>query len=82
MVDARKQRFGAADLVKLFRGSTKIITARGKQALVLDLKNDPSAAELAQHALGPSGNLRAPALKLGKTWLIGFGETAWVEFFD
>ncbi len=82
MVDARKQRYGEADLKQLFSGATKIITARGKRALVLDLKNEPSAAELAQHALGPSGNLRAPALKLGKTWLIGFGEAAWVDFFD
>ena len=28
-------------------------------------------------ALGPSGNLRAPAAKVGKTWLVGFNEEAW-----
>jgi hypothetical protein len=27
--------------------------------------------------LGPSGNLRAPALRVGSTWLVGFDEAAW-----
>ena len=41
------------------------------------MKNDPpSAADLAAVVLGPTGNLRAPAIKSGKTWLIGFNEEA------
>ena len=31
--------------------------------------------------LGPSGNLRAPAIRLGKTWLVGWSETAFEEVF-
>ena len=34
-----------------------------------------------KNALGPTGNLRAPALRLGKTWLIGFGEPTYEARF-
>jgi len=46
------------------------------------MKGDPpAAAELAKVVLGPSGNLRAPAIRMGKTWLIGFHEEAYTERF-
>lgn len=44
-------------------------------------KDPPPPAELAKVVLGPSGNLRAPAIKMGKTWLIGFHEEAYAERF-
>lgn len=54
--------------------------AKGKKVQVFDLKKDPpSPAELAAVVLGPTGNLRAPAVKLGKRWLIGFHEEAYAE---
>ncbi len=31
--------------------------------------------------LGPTGNLRAPAIRVGKNWLIGFHEEAYRERF-
>lgn len=45
-------------------------------------KEPPSAAELAAVVLGPTGNLRAPAIRTGKSWLIGFHEEAYAERFD
>ena len=39
-------------------------------------------AFIAALALGPTGNLRAPAMRLGKTWMIGFNEEAYAERFD
>lgn len=82
-MDARKERYGADDLDALFDGASKIITARGKKSVVFDLKQDDvDEAELEKNVLGPSGNLRAPALRMGKTWLVGFGEPAWVDHFD
>ena len=38
--------------------------------------------ELVEAMLGPTGNLRAPTLRLGKTWIVGFGEPAWLDYFD
>ena len=56
--------------------------ARGKQTITLDLKKDaPTPVELAKLVLGPSGNLRAPAIRTGKTWLVGFNEEAYAERF-
>jgi len=81
-VDARKTRYGKADLAGFFEGATKIIAARGKQSAVFDMrKAPPSPAELAAAVLGPSGNLRAPTLKLGNTFLVGFGEPAFEDVF-
>lgn len=52
--------------------------AKGKKIQTFDMKQDPpKPAELAAAVLGPTGNLRAPAIKTGKTWLIGFNEEAY-----
>jgi hypothetical protein len=44
---------------------------------VLELK--PGAPELATAAIGPSGNLRAPTAKFGKTWVVGFADEAYAQ---
>jgi hypothetical protein len=81
-VDARKERYGADDLKKFFTDATKIIAARGKKTVIFDMKkNPPTREELEKAVLGPSGNLRAPTLKMGKTYLVGFGEPAFEEVF-
>lgn len=81
-VDARKVRYGEGDLAELFEGANKVVAGRGKTSVEFDLKKgDVDAAELAKRTLGPSGNLRAPAAKLGKTWLVGFSEDAWRAAF-
>jgi hypothetical protein len=82
-VDARKTRYSKADLRKVFKDATRVVTARGKKSVEFDLKKGfPPLDELAKVALGPSGNLRAPAARMGKTWLVGFGEEAWSGHFD
>lgn len=79
-VNASKDRYGQGDLKKLFADASKVVVAKGKKVLVFDLKNDPpKPADLAAVVLGPTGNLRAPAIKTGKTWLIGFNEDAYAE---
>ena len=54
--------------------------AKGKKVLTFNPKKD-TLADIAAVALGPTGNLRAPAAKVGKTWLIGFHEEAYDERF-
>jgi hypothetical protein len=52
-----------------------VLVAKGKREVAFDLAKDPPAPdELAKHVLGPSGNLRAPAIRRGKTWLVGYNE--------
>ena len=81
MVKANKQRFVAEDLQTLFQGAEQVIVARGKKALRFDLGAGAELSTVAEVALGRSGTLRAPALRLGTTWLVGFHEEAWREVF-
>jgi hypothetical protein len=54
------------------------VVARGKKVVTFDMKKDPPDDEtLAAHLLGPTGNLRAPTLRKGKTLLVGFNEEAY-----
>ena len=75
-------RFGADSLEQVFDGATEVVVAKGKKVVVFDLQEEPPPPELfAKAVLGPSGNLRAPAIRTGKKWLIGFHEQAYTERF-
>jgi arsenate reductase-like glutaredoxin family protein len=77
-VDARKERYEGADALALLVGIDTLVAARGKAIARFDLKKDRPADEvLLAHLLGPSGNLRAPAARIGKTLLVGFNEEAY-----
>jgi arsenate reductase-like glutaredoxin family protein len=80
-VNATKERFGEDALAELFEGASKIIVAKGKKVRVFAPAKD-ELADIAAVALGPTGNLRAPAIRTGKTWLIGFNEEAYGSRFD
>jgi len=82
VVDATKNRHGRAEALKLAHSVKRVIAARGKKVAVFDMMNDPPDDEtLAAHLLGPSGNLKAPTLRLGDTLLVGFGEEAYRQVF-
>jgi arsenate reductase-like glutaredoxin family protein len=81
-VDATKVRYGEADALKLLHGMEKMIALKGKKLEVFDLKhNRPSDETLLAHLMGPTGNLRAPTARVGKTLLVGFNEDTYGELF-
>ena len=46
-----------------------------------DLKNDPPDDDaLAALLLGPTGNLKAPTILIGKTMIVGFNREAYENF--
>jgi arsenate reductase-like glutaredoxin family protein len=52
-----------------------VIVAKGKNVVAFDMHREPPDDEtLLSHMLGPTGNLRAPTLRRGKTLLVGFNE--------
>jgi arsenate reductase-like glutaredoxin family protein len=62
--------------------SSKLLVAKGKKRVDLDLKKDkPSEEEILKLVLGPTGNLRAPTLLVGKTMVVGFNEEMYAEVF-
>ncbi len=44
-------------------------------------KDKPSDDELKKVLLGPTGNLRAPTLRKGKTLIVGFDQNTYEELF-
>jgi hypothetical protein len=77
-----KGQVGRDDALALARSFDKVIAGRGKNAVTFDMKQDPPDDEtLASHILGPTGNLRAPTVRKGKTLLVGFSEEAYRQAF-
>ena len=51
----------------------ELYAMKGKKVTHIDLKNEkPEDAALLSLMLGPTGNLRAPTLRTGRTLLVGF----------
>ena len=77
-VDANKTRIGGDGALALLAGVTTLVAAKGKKVEVFDLTADrPADAELLARLLGPTGNLRAPTARVGKTLVVGFNEDAY-----
>ena len=58
-----------------------MVVAKGKKFQEIDLKKDrPDDESLVKLMLGPTGNLRAPTMKVGKSVLVGFNPEAYAEF--
>ncbi len=76
--DAGKERKGREAALALARSAARVIVARGKNTVTIDMKKDPPDDDaLAALLLGPTGNLRAPTLRKGETLLVGFSEDAY-----
>ncbi len=77
-VDATKVRYGNAEALALVDGMDKMIASKGKKTVIFNLKKErPDDETLLAHLIGPTGNLRAPTVKVGKTLLIGFNEAVY-----
>lgn len=61
----------------LFAGGERLIAAKGKKVAEFDLASKPDWAAIEAAVLGPSGTLRAPTLKVGKVFYVGFSPEAW-----
>jgi arsenate reductase-like glutaredoxin family protein len=74
-VDAKKVRLGPDQALGLVNQVDEVYVAKGAKVVHLDLKREkPDRATLLGLLLGPSGNLRAPTLRKGRTLLVGFDE--------
>ena len=77
-VDARKTTLKEAEALALVREVDEIYASKGKQVVHLDLRKEkPDKAALLGLLLGPTGNLRAPTLRKGRTLLVGFDEASY-----
>jgi hypothetical protein len=57
------------------RDADELYVSKGKKVVHLDLKSDrPDREALLKLLLGPTGNLRAPTIRVGRTLVVGFDE--------
>jgi len=72
------RKLGHGEAVELVRKANRLVVAKGKRVRVFSAQkalDDEAAVAM----LGPTGNLRAPTLKVGKTLLVGFSEEPFTE---
>ena len=78
VLDANKHKQGRADALALAKTVDTIHVAKGKKIVVFHMKKDtPGDDTIVAHLLGPTGNLRAPTIRKGKTLYVGFNEDAY-----
>jgi hypothetical protein len=81
-VDARKVRFDQTAALQLLQGMSKLLVAKGNSTVCIDLRKErPADAALTALMMGPTGNLRAPTMKVGKTLVVGFSEAMYADVF-
>src|SRR2546421_2880625 len=80
--DAKKEKRGREEALALARSVDKVVVSKGKKIFAFDMKNTPPDDDtLAAQLLGPTGNLKAPTLRVGNTLLVGFSEAAYQNEF-
>ena len=78
IVDARKVRYGREEALKLAKTARKVVVGKGNKVVVFDMKKEPPDDDtLVSQLLGPSGNLKAPTVRVGDILVVGFGEEAY-----
>ena len=79
-VDAKKTTLKEKEALALVQEVDEIYASKGKQVVHLDLKKaKPDKAALLALLLGPTGNLRAPTLRKGRTLVVGFDDAAYTK---
>ena len=79
-VNARKEPIDRDAAVQLIQTASRVIAIKGKKVLDFSLKKSQTPGDdLVAAVIGPSGNLRAPAIRKGKTLIVGFHPDAYGE---
>jgi arsenate reductase-like glutaredoxin family protein len=79
-VNATKVRYGEGEALSLLDGIDTVIAAKGKKVETFDLKKSrPDDATLLARLMGPTGNLRAPTARVGRTLVVGFNEEVYAQ---
>ena len=77
-MDAKKQTIKGDQALAVLAGVDQLYAAKGKRVVHVDLrKGRPDRSALLALLLWPTGNLRAPTLRKGRTLLVGFDESTY-----
>ncbi len=71
-------KLGRREATDLARAAARVIVAKGRKVQRFDPGGKPGT-DVVDAMLGPTGNLRAPTLRAGRTVLVGFDEDSYRE---
>jgi hypothetical protein len=72
------RKLGKNDAAEIAKAASRVIVAKGKK--VSEFKPAGKAgSDVVEAMLGPTGNLRAPTIRAGKTVLVGFNEDVYQD---
>jgi arsenate reductase-like glutaredoxin family protein len=71
------RKLGRKDAAALAKQASKVIVAKGRK--VAEFAGGKATPEVVEAMLGPTGNLRAPILRKGKTVLVGFHDEVFTK---
>ena len=72
------RKLGAEDARSLAAAAATVIVAKGKQVQSFKPGGKPTR-EVIEAMLGPTGNLRAPTIVVGKTLVVGYSEESYKD---
>ena len=74
------KKLGRDAALALTAEADRLIAAKGKQVTAVDLAAErPSDDVLAGLMLGPTGNMRAPTMRVGRMLLVGYNEGVFAD---
>jgi len=68
------------DAKALLKDASRLIVAKGKKVAEFTV-GDNASADVVNAMLGPTGNLRAPTARVGKTLVVGFNDEIYGKIF-
>jgi arsenate reductase-like glutaredoxin family protein len=79
--DAKKETIGAAKALAVLEGCTELHATKGRQVVDVKLGKDrPDDGMIKGLLVGPTGNLRAPTIRVGKHLLVGFDQSMYERY--
>ena len=74
------KKLGKTDAAAMAKAASRVVVAKGKK--ISEFKPGGKAPkEVVEAMLGPTGNLRAPCLRVGKTVIVGFNDDVYADVF-
>lgn len=74
------RKLQAEDARTMLETATKVIAAKGRKVDAFSVAT-PADEKIIDAMLGPTGNLRAPTMRVGDTILVGFNDEVFDEIF-
>jgi len=78
-VKARKVKIADDQAWEVMKNAEEIVVGRGKKYLVFTPSID-NKVEILNQCLGRTGSLRAPTLKIGNRYVVGFNEEMYQKY--